>query len=316
MERLARAFVSASSDARTCAGCGASSEAPRCEHCGVASQAGGYRILGVLAQGPRGRTYLARDSEGRSVALKELVSALVPSTTQLEDFEREVAVLSRLQHPRLPRVLGGFHEGFGAHTRLYLAQEHVPGESLVRELEHHPFTEEEVRGLAQEVLEALEYLHGHSPQVLHRDLKPANLMLEPSPGPVERVVLIDFGYAAMTGQSRLTRQGHVVGSLAYVPPERIMGAVGDARADLYGLAIILYELIAGRRPFVADSEAELISMQLETQPPPPSVIAPDAGIPVAFDLVVLRAMQKQPEARYASAAEMATAIEAAMSALP
>jgi serine/threonine protein kinase len=198
--------------------------------------------VGVLARGPGGSTYLARDEEDRSVALKELVFTLAPSAKQLEDFEREAALLGQLDHPRLPRFLGGFRVGSGVHTRLYLAQQHVPGESLAYELEHRRFSEEEVRGIALEVLEVLKYLHGLSPKVLHRDLKPANLIRDPE----GRIVLVGFGVARELGGLR-AHHATLLGTFGYMPPEQLGGTV-DVRGDLYALGATLLHLLARKPP--------------------------------------------------------------------
>src|SRR5262249_13453062 len=123
----------------------------------------------------------------------------------------------------------------------------------------------------------------HAGKVLHRDLKPANLMLEPSPGPVDRVVLIDFGFAALEGSSKLTAQGHVVGSLTYLAPERLRGELADERSDLYAMGVILYELLAGRPPFVGADDFELINLHLNEPPAPLDEVVPGLEIPVELE---------------------------------
>jgi serine/threonine-protein kinase len=152
----------------------------------------------------------------------------------------------------------------------------------------------------------------HAVGVMHRDLKPANMMLEPADGPIERLVLIDFGFAALEGSRRLTARGRVVGSLAYLSPERLEGNSGDERSDLYAVGVILYELIVGKRPFIADNQAELMHAHLETIPVPPRVAAPDADIPAAIDAVIMEALEKVPKNRPKSAAEMASLLKDAV----
>jgi serine/threonine-protein kinase len=273
---------------------------------------GRFRVVRPLGTGAMAEVFQAYDEElGHEVALKLIRMALAREPGNLERLEREAHVQQLIRHPNVARFYGG---GITARGQAYLVVELLRGRSLRHVLKSEGRVDlVRASSYAWQALQGLEAIH--AAQVFHRDLKPANLMLEASAGPVERVVLIDFGYAAVQGQSRLTAQGHVVGSLAYVAPERLHGAVGDARADLYGLAIILYELIAGRRPFAADNELELITMQLDTNPPPPSVVAPDAGIPPALDALILRALSKKPEDRQASAAEMAAALEAAIQSL-
>lgn len=150
----------------------------------------------------------------------------------------------------------------------------------------------------------------HSRGILHRDLKPANLMLEPSPGPVERVVLIDFGFASLEGSAKLTAQGHVVGSLKYMAPERLMGEGTDERADLYALGVILYELIAGVAPFAGEDDLALIEEHLYTPAPPLTDHAADT--PPALAAVIARALAKEADDRFSSASDMADAIADAM----
>jgi serine/threonine-protein kinase len=150
----------------------------------------------------------------------------------------------------------------------------------------------------------------HDAGVLHRDLKPANLMLRPNGDGTERVVLIDFGFASLDGAAGITRQGFVVGSLTYMAPERLRSEPIDARADLYGLAVVLYELLAGFAPFRADDDATLIGEVLEAAPQPLTEIVPD--VPPAVDAVIRRALAKHPGDRAASATEMAAELAGAV----
>jgi serine/threonine protein kinase len=199
-------------------------------------------VLRVLSQGPHARLYLAEDEQGQRVALKELLFALLPSTVELEAFEREAALLKELRHPGIPRFVRGFSEGSGVHTRLYLAQEYVPGASLAQELERRRFSEEEVRAIAEEVLVILIYLHGLSPKVLHRDIKPANIVR----GEDGRWVLVDFGAARSLAGSQ-THRATLVGTFGYMPPEQLGGTV-DERSDLFALGATLIHLLSGKAP--------------------------------------------------------------------
>jgi serine/threonine-protein kinase len=149
----------------------------------------------------------------------------------------------------------------------------------------------------------------HAQGVLHRDLKPANIMLEPSEGPIDRVVLIDFGFATFEGSAKLTLQGTVVGSLTYIAPERLRGEPSDPRADLYGMGVILFEMIAGRPPFVAEDDFELIDYHVNVEAPRLRDFAP--ALPAALDDLVARALEKQADERYESAQAMADALELA-----
>jgi serine/threonine-protein kinase len=135
-------------------------------------------------------------------------------------------------------------------------------------------------------------------------------MLEPSPGPVERVVLIDFGFADIEGGHRLTQQGHVVGSLSYLAPERLKGLPGDERSDLYAVGIIMWELLAGRPPFVANDDFELINLHLDQVPHLPAELT--GTLTPAIQHVIMQALAKNPDDRAPSAAAMANSLETAM----
>ena len=155
----------------------------------------------------------------------------------------------------------------------------------------------------------------HARGILHRDLKPANLMLEPSPGPVERVVLIDFGFAALEGGRALTKRGHVVGSLTYLAPERLRGETADPRSDLYAVGVIFHELLAGTPPFNGEDDFDVITAHL-SDPPPDLVSVAPMPPPAEVCAIVRRALAKDRAARFADATTMADAIAEAASSLP
>src|SRR5262249_35843373 len=137
----------------------------------------------------------------------------------------------------------------------------------------------------------------HDAGILHRDLKPANIMLEPSPGPIDRVVVIDFGFATFEGSAKLTAQGAVVGSLRYIAPERLRGEDIDQRSDVYSIGIILYELLTGAPPFVAASDMDLVEMHLHH--------IPDLGpVPAQLNDILQIALAKDQDDRYPTAGAM------------
>jgi serine/threonine protein kinase len=212
----------------------------RCVFCGVARDVRGYRIEGVLAQGPHGRVYRAYAPDGSIVALKELQFASVPGAQQIDAFEREAATLKTLHHPRIPRYIESFSDGEGVQVRLYLAAEFIEGEMLSRRIARGRFGETELRDLAEQVLRVLEYLHGLG--VLHRDIKPDNLIVRP-PG---EVVLVDFGSARQLSGSR-TYGSTLVGTFGYMPTEQLGGTV-DATSDLYALGATLLHAATGKSP--------------------------------------------------------------------
>ena len=233
---------------------------------------GRYQVVRLIGRGSMADVFEAVDSQTRKgVALKILRGQIARNNEAIERLRREAHVQSLISHRNVAAVYGG---GATSKNEPYLVVELLQGMSLRKVIRTRGAVEAEFA--ASYVWQALQGLTAaHSVGVFHRDLKPANLMLEPSPGPVERVVLIDFGFAAQEGGARLTQVGHVVGSLAYLAPERLDGDPGSASADLYALGVILYELLAGRRPFVAEDELELINMQLNDVPLPPSQVSPD-----------------------------------------
>lgn len=241
MERARLEHEHGEKQGRSCPACGATVSLRRCGSCGAAAEAGEFFIERVIAQTDHSRVYLALTRAGERVALKEILFARVPEAAQLDAFERECALLSQLSHPRIPRYLGSFSEGDGVERRLYLAQEFIPGSSLLEKLKTHTFSEAECRELAQQILPILAYLHGRSPQVIHRDLKPSNLLLRDD----GQLMLVDFGVArSITSR---THGSTLVGTFGYMPLEQLGGTV-DATSDLYALGATLVHLLSREPP--------------------------------------------------------------------
>ena len=227
----------------------------------------------------------------------------------LARFAREAEVQAKLRHRNVAALLA---TGVTEKHEPYLALELLRGKSLRSVLKSEGRIS--ARRAASYAFQALQGLAAvHSAGVLHRDLKPANIMLEPSAGPVDRVVLIDFGFATFEGSAKLTLQGTVVGSLTYIAPERLRGEPTDQRADLYAIGVILFELLAGRPPFTAADDFDLIEQHLDVAPPSLNAIDPD--MPAALDAVLARALEKAPAERFTDALEMAAALELAAQAL-
>ena len=213
----------------------------RCDDCGAAARAGGFAIEQVLVQHARGRLYVARDADGKRVALKELAFVQAPGVEAIASFEREAKFLRALEHPGIPRFVASFQEGEGVHTRLYLAQQYIDGPSLESRLRDHWFDEAECKGILRQVLDILVYLQGLSPAVIHRDIKPANLLQRDDGS----IALVDFGAAYDQGA---TLGSTMAGTFGYMPLEQMAGQV-DATTDLYALGASILHLLTRREPW-------------------------------------------------------------------
>jgi serine/threonine-protein kinase len=274
---------------------------------------GRYNIVRPLGVGSMAEVFAAYDTKReRNVALKLIRRNLARDPETIRRLEREAKVQRMIRHRNVAKLYGG---GVTEKNEPYLVVELLAGRSLRDILKIEGLVEwRRAAGYAWQALQGLEAIHAVG--VMHRDLKPANLMVQPSDGAIERLVLIDFGFAALEGGGRLTAQGHVVGSLAYLPPERLMGEPGDERSDIYALGVVLYELVSGRRPFVAPDDIDLINMHLEMPPVPPHILTPDAMISPQLEAVILQALAKNPIERPVSAVAMADSLAAAGALLP
>jgi len=264
-----------------------------------------FRIDELIGRGAMAEVYRALDlSTHAFVALKILKHAHISDATSIARFEREAEVQARLRHRNIAALLGTGLTDY--YNEPYLAVELLRGKSLRSVIKGEGrVPARRAASYAWQALQGLEAVHAAG--ILHRDLKPANIMLEPSPGPVERVVLIDFGFATFDGSAKLTQQGPGVGSLTNIAPDRLRGEATDALADLYAMGLILFELLTGHPVFAAEDDFDLIDMHLNTEPP--SLMAVDPSLPRQLDQVIQRALAKNQDLRYASAAQMATALE-------
>lgn len=253
---------------------------------------GDYEVLGVLGAGGMGSVYKVRNTiSDRVEAIKLLLPNLVEHPDLKARFLREIKTSASLEHP----CIAGLRTAFQSGDMLLMVMEFVDGQTLDSRLRQGPLSVEEAVRITASVLEALEYAHSRG--VVHRDIKPANVMLAARGG----VKLLDFGIARATTDQQITVAGTTMGSLYYMSPEQIRGEQVDARADLYSLGITLYELTTGKRPFGGESGYAIMAEHLQKQPVPPVEIAP--ALPPALSAVILRALAKQPDDRYQSAAQ-------------
>jgi eukaryotic-like serine/threonine-protein kinase len=258
-------------------------------------QVGGrYRMGALLATGGMGEVWAARDLLlDRPVAVKVLGGALAGDGRAAERLRREARAAARLDHPNIARVLDlGEQDG-----RPYLVMELLEGESLAARIDRDgPMATAEAARVVAAVADALEAAHRAG--VVHRDVKPGNVFLT-SDGTVK---VLDFGIASAAGEATLTT-GDLLGTAAYLAPERVLGHQATPAADLYSLGVVLYELLAGRRPFEAGSDLELAMAHANAAPPRLDVIAPST--PAFLVAACHQAMAKDPAARPGSAAAFA-----------
>ncbi|ORV62553.1 protein kinase domain-containing protein [Mycobacterium fragae] len=265
---------------------------------------GRYRLIALIGEGGMGKVFKAHDSViGRDVAIKVLPTELSAEPGYRERFRREAHTAARLTEPHIiPIYDTGEVDG-----QLYLVMPVVDGIDvnglLARDGAMSP--QRAVLVIAQ----LASALHAaHAVGLVHRDIKPSNALVTGD----DFVYLIDFGIAHDAAATKLTSTGMMVGTWAYMAPERFTTGTADARADVYALACVLYECLTGVRPFPGDSMEQQIAGHLTVEPPKPSVVNP--AVPVGFDEVIARGMAKNPEERYQSARELATAAAQALSA--
>jgi serine/threonine-protein kinase len=259
---------------------------------------GHYTLRDRLGGGGMGVVYRARDERlDRDVAVKVLAPAILTNESARLRFRREAMALSRLSHPNIATI----HDFDCADGIDFLVMEHVEGETLAQRLARGPLPEAEVPGIALQIAEALE--EAHEQGVIHRDLKPANVAITPK----GRVKVLDFGLARLLQTSdaadtmALTEAGSWSGTLPYMAPEQIEGKDMDGRADLYALGAILYEAIAGRRPFAATGAVPLMNAILNERPQPLTHVRP---VSQRLETLIARLLEKDPARRPRSAREV------------
>ena len=265
---------------------------------------GTYRILELIDEGGMGRLYRAEHVRlRRPIAVKVLAYHLAHDQGALTRFNREAEIVSQLHHPHIVHILDFDQTEEGAP---YIVMELLQGESLARRLDRDRMLPigDTVQIVAQ-IAGALQLAHQQG--IVHRDLKPDNVFLIAIEDEQIFVKLLDFGISKSTSAaSKVTREFDVLGTPDYMAPEQaISTAKADHRADQFALASMTYEMITGRMPFVAESVPELLHKVVHENPLAPSFYAP--GLPPAVDAVILRAMAKQPNARYGSTQEYAVA---------
>ena len=257
----------------------------------------GYEIDAFISQGGMAVVYRARrSSDGQTVALKVLREQYAADAEFVERFQREARAVASLTHPNMVQVYES-GEAQGVH---FIAMEFVEGQDLKRYLRGHggPLRAAEAVRIAVAVCEVLDYAHRRG--IIHRDIKPQNILLAKD----GTVKVTDFGIARALSSVTITQTGTVLGSVQYLSPEQARGQTVGRAADIYSLAVVLFEMVTGRLPFDGDSAIAIALRHIHDVPP--SLIQLNPEVPPALEAVILRAMAKQPEHRYPSAADFAT----------
>lgn len=259
---------------------------------------GRYRVLSRIGSGGMADVYCAQDAQlGRKVALKLLYRRFAEDPEFVERFRREASSAAGLQHPN---VVGIYDRGEWDGT-YYIAMEYLEGRSLKQLLvEEGPLDPLHAIGITEQILLAARFAHHRG--IIHRDFKPHNVIVDDE----GRVKVTDFGIAR-AGASDMTETGSIMGTAQYLSPEQAQGHAVSAASDLYAIGILLYELLAGRVPFDGDSAVAVALKQVSELPVPPSAYNP--AISPELDAVILRALEKDPAARYADADEFLAALE-------
>lgn len=273
----------------------------------IGAAVGPYQIVEKLGQGGMATVFKAYHSAlERYVAIKVLHAGIQAEETFLRRFEREAKVVARLEHPHIVPVYDfAQHEG-----QPYLVMRFIEGISLRGRLAQGTLSRHEMVRIAQAVAAGLDY--AHSQGVLHRDIKPSNILLTVAGG----VYLSDFGLARIVqaGESTLS-QDVIMGTPQYISPEQARGDKEmDRRTDVYSFGVVLYELVAGRVPFNADTPYSTVHDHIFTAPPAPSQF--NDNISPALEAVLLKALAKNKEERFATAGEMVAAFSEALAELP
>ncbi|MEE4273499.1 MAG: serine/threonine-protein kinase, partial [Thermoanaerobaculales bacterium] len=266
---------------------------------------GRYEVLGPIGAGGMGEVWRARDTElDREVAIKVLPESFADDSVRLERFQREAKALAALSHPNLLDIYD-VGSSNGLH---YAVTELLEGDTLRERITPSGLPWQKVTQFGAAVADGLAAAHGRG--IIHRDIKPENLFLTAD----GRVKILDFGLAAMHEEASpdaktatITEAGTVMGTPGYMAPEQVKGQQADARSDIFSFGCVLYEMVSGHRAFGGDTGAEVIAAILKEEPP--QLSSSGAAVPVDLERTVHRCLEKRPEARFQSAADLAFSLK-------
>jgi len=266
---------------------------------------GKYRVLEPLGSGGMARVYRGYHPQlDRFVAIKVLRPDLVEDDTFLARFQREAQAIANLRHPNIIQV----HDFDVQDDTYYMVMELLDGDTLHTRLTDYRVRDEQMPW-GEMVRVLLDVLHGlayaHEAGMVHRDIKPANILLAQQ----GQAVLADFGIAQIVGGTRHTVSGALLGTLNYMAPEQGLKGISDVRSDLYSLGVVFYEMLTRQPPYDADTPLAILLKHVNDPLPLPRQLNP--AIPLPFERIVLKALAKEPDERYQSAAEMVEALQRA-----
>ena len=260
---------------------------------------GSYEIISFISRGGMGEVYLAQDKRlGRRVALKLLPSTVTKDVNRLRRFEQEARAASALNHPNILTI----HEIHEANSTLMIATEYVEGETLRQRLGYDTLDLQAALHIAIQIADAL--AAAHKAGIIHRDIKPENIMIRPD----GYVKVLDFGLAKLIEPASpmaaaeaptkkvKTGSGMIMGTVGYMSPEQARGQTVDARSDIFNLGAVIYEMVAGQRPFDGETPSDVLAAILKSEPPLLSHFTPDA--PAELVRIVTKALRKDREQRY------------------
>ncbi|MBI1271332.1 protein kinase [bacterium] len=270
-----------------------------------------YFVLSIIGKGGMSLVYKAKDlSTGKVVAVKALRTQGLGDETIVKRFKQEAEVLHRLNHPRIVSV---YDYGTSRIGQPYFIMDYLVGVSLSQVLRKQgPLNLGRFQDIFVQIAAAVSHAHKH--KAIHRDLKPGNIMLVEMGDTADYVKIVDFGIAKLAEDaSKLTRLGEVWGSPIYMSPEQGMGTKIDTRTDIYSLGIVMYEALTGDVPFLGKNYVETMTKQMSEAPAPFSEVAGHLNIPASLEMIVFKALQKSPDDRYQTMADLKADLEKALS---
>jgi serine/threonine protein kinase len=268
-----------------------------------------YEVLDVIAYGGMGIIYRGRHILlDKIVSIKVLNANYIQEPAALERFQYEAKVACRLSHPNIVTV----HDFGVTDDRMpYLVMDCVEGKTLGQTLDQKSYlAPEHALEVMSQVCQGLE--HAHQQGLIHRDLKPSNIMIASELDGRNCAKILDFGLAKLLGEEKrqgLSQTGFVIGTVFYMSPEQCRGKQADVRSDVYAVGCVLYEALTGTPPFVGDNLLETCRKHIEEMPLPMLEVNPEANTPAALEILVKRALEKNPDARFQSAADLRFAME-------